>query len=340
MLSIVRGGPRVLLLSGEGEWLRSVLRARFPDAEEMTPERAFERADDWHTVVAFQEGEGIGHEALFLPTMTDEVLAALVNEQPGENLRSVRLLPRIILFRVFGNADRVMEQITEDYHGRRVVVRDVLPPLLEDSVAVFFTTTPLNRRVPRDSVRDEALYIQGLPYGELVESLNGRALWYFTEGLEEHRWNEMDIRIYDSWGFYMENYARVRTVLDGLEAGFILGEGWGKDYAHILMAVRVYRLRFFSFLPPEVIKELLMGLEYGEDGTRLVDIDLYSGKNKISWGGLKEKRANRQELGILFREKLLSRLYEGDRDRLAEQESAAREAGRRSGNGVMSARRG
>lgn len=321
MLSIVRGGPRVLLLSGEGEWLRSVLRVHCPAVEEMTPEQAFERADDRHTVVAFQEGEeGVADKALFLPTMADEVLAALVNKRPGEKLRSVRLLPRIILFRVFGNANRVMEQITEDYHGRRVVVQDVLPPSMGDSVAVFFTTMPLNRRVPRSSVKDEALYIQGLPYGELIESLSGRALWYFTEGLEEHQWNEMDIRIYDSWGFYMENYARVRTVLDGLETGFILSEGWGKDYAHILMAVRVYRLRFFSFLPPQIIKELLMGLEYAEDGSRLADIDLYSGKNKISWGGLKEKRANRQDLGILFRGKLLSRLHEGDRDRFVEQE--------------------
>ena len=104
----------------------------------------------------------------------------------------------------------------------------------------------------------------------------------------------------------------------------ILGEGWGKDFAHILMAVKIYRLRLFTFLPPSTIKEILIGLEYGADGSRLVDFDLYSGKEKISWGGLGGKgkeRGERGSMGTALRAKLFSQLFPEDRQHLQEWES-------------------
>lgn len=301
--------------------MKRFLMGHFEGSEELSPEKAFERADDRHTVVVLRkEDEHHPEDSLFLPAISDEVLASLVNSATREDLRSVRLLPRIILFRVFGHAERVIGQIAEDYGARRAPLGDVLKSHDEGSVAVFFTALPLKRRVALGDVMNEMLYISGLPYEDLLESLNRRALWYFTEGLEDRQWNETDIRIYDAWGFYMDHYARIRTVFDELEAGFILGEGWGKDHAHILMPVQVYRLRFFSFFPPYIIKELLMGLEYASDGTRLADMDLYSGKSKVSWGGMKDKGRDRQELGLLLREKLLSRLHDETRAVLESQE--------------------
>jgi hypothetical protein len=100
----------------------------------------------------------------------------------------------------------------------------------------------------------------------------------------------------------------------------ILGEGWGRDYAHILMAVRIYRISFFTFLPPEGVKEILMGLEYDAEGERIADLDLYRGREKISWGGLLSKKGplqDRTALGRAFREKLSSRLP-GDKAALLE----------------------
>ncbi|MBP9028095.1 MAG: hypothetical protein KBF46_02515, partial [Aminivibrio sp.] len=185
------------------------------------------------------------------------------------------------------------------------------------------TAKPLNRPLSLADMMDEVLHVEGVSFEKLLNSLRSRALWYFSEGLENRQWNELEIRIYDSWGRYLDHYERLRIVLESLEAGMILGEGWGKDYAHILMAVKIYRLRLFTFLPVPAIKEILMGLEYGADGSRLVDFDLYSGKEKISWGGIGGKgkaRGERGSIGTDLRAKLLSQLFPEDRQHLEEWE--------------------
>ncbi|NLD96250.1 MAG: hypothetical protein GX635_03950, partial [Synergistaceae bacterium] len=89
---------------------------------------------------------------------------------------------------------------------------------------------------------------------------------------------------------------------------------------HILMPVQIYRLRLFTFLSTLLVKELLMGLEYAENGDRLADFDLYSGRDKISWGSLKDRGAGRANLGKTAREKLFSRLSARDRERLTAME--------------------
>ncbi len=146
----------------------------------------------------------------------------------------------------------------------------------------------------------------------------------FQRRLENRQWNELEIRIYDSWGRYLDHYERLRAVLESLEAGMILGEGWGKDYAHILMAVKIYRLRLFTFLPAQTIKEILMGLEYGADGSRLVDFDLFSGKEKISLGRDRRRksktRGDRGSIGNGPRAQLFSQLFPEDRKHLEEWE--------------------
>lgn len=323
MLSIVRGGPRLLLLSGNEAAMKSLVSSKFRCTEH-TLEGAFDSAGEGQSVLLFR-GDQWRDERRFLmaAAAADEILALFLNSGAEAMPASVRIMPRLLFFRVFGEKERVIGQIARDYSAERGRLRSVLRVSKNDSIAVCFTAKPLNRPLSLADMMDEVLHVEGVSFEKLLNSLRSRALWYFSEGLENRQWNELEIRIYDSWGRYLDHYERLRIVLESLEAGMILGEGWGKDYAHILMAVKIYRLRLFTFLPAPAIKEILMGLEYGADGSRLVDFDLYSGKEKISWGGIGGKgkaRGERGSIGTDLRAKLLSQLFPEDRQHLEEWE--------------------
>ncbi len=323
MLQIVRSGPRVMMLKGETEGLDRVLADAFPVAMH-TFESAIDSAGEGQTIVALHgSGDGEHREYRVLPSSAEDVLVALVNNA-SHILNSVRLLPRILFFRIFGDSDRVLEQMESDLKDgiipgavvRRGRLRSLLGTSRRNEIAVCFTRASLTGSVAVSDLLDTVLLVEEVVYHELYSFLRNRALWFFTEGLEGRTWNEMEIRIYDSWGYYTEHAKRLRIVLDALEIGMVLGEGWGKDYGHILIPVRVYRLRLFSFLSPELVKEILLGLEYDEEGGRLVDFDLYCGKDKISWGGVKRDKGGRPEVGEAAREKLFSRLRRNEREQL------------------------
>lgn len=331
MLSIVRGGPRGMLLRGDREGLDRALESAFQVVRH-TFESALDSAGEGQTIVALHGREDDGNrEYRVVASPSDDVLAALAND-PARAMESVRLLPRILFFRVFGESDQIVAQMENDLSNggiqgatvRRGRLRSLLGSQRKNDIAVCFTRSPLNGPVTMADLLDDVLLVTGVFFHDLYSFLRARALWFFSEGLDNRSWNEMEIRVYDSWGSYMDHAERFRTVLDGLEIGMILGEGWGKDYAHILLPVRVYRFRLFTFLSAEQVKGLLVGLEYSADGERLADFDLYRGKEKVSWGDLKNReKGGRGALGEASRERLFSRLRENDRKRLVELEERA-----------------
>jgi len=60
-----------------------------------------------------------------------------------------------------------------------------------------------------------------------------------------------------------------------------------------------------------------MGMEYGASGKRLVDLDLFEGKKKYSWGAKAEKGEDRAKAGARFRESLMEGLLPSTREELA-----------------------
>ena len=140
---------------------------------------------------------------------------------------------------------------------------------------------------------------------------------YFNEARGHADWRSLEIRVYDMWERYPLQAKRLRLVLDELEIGLVLGEGRGKDFAHILMPVPVYRFHLATFLEPERIKEILMGMEYSASGKRLVDLDLFEGKKKTSWGAMAEKDEDRERAGVRLRERLMEGLLPSTGDQLA-----------------------
>ncbi len=319
MLSIVRGGPRTLLLRGRKEELVKNLSGRF-SLEEHTLAEALDVAVEGQTILVASSGKRGGRNLWVADAPSEEILAFLISGKGKEYVDSAVLLPRLLFFRVFGDKERVLQQMTEDYDASRGTLRHILRSPRRKSTAVCFTQKALNQPLSMEDLFDEVLYIKNTGYEELFASLQNKALWYFSEGLENRQWNELEIRITDAWGCFRQQYERLRLVLEALEVGMILGEGWGKDFAHILMPIRIYKIRLFTFLSPRDVKEILIGLEYGSDGDRLVDLDLYSQREKISWGGSGVKEKNRDDLGRRMRTELLRRLDNSVRSELDEQE--------------------
>lgn len=309
-----------MMLRGDEDRIKALLGPRLSWGEYAVKD-AMDMAGEGHSVIVFRGGESKAERPLLVvDSPADEILALILNCGERGLLERVRLLPRLIFFRVFGEKEKVIEQIASDYSAKRGRLRSVLHEPRRGRITVCFTTNPLNRLLKVEDVMDEVLHFEGESFEKLLDSLRSRALWYFSEGLENREWNEFEIRIFDSWGRYLDHYERLRIVIEGLDGGMILGEGWGKDFAHILMAVKVYRLKFITFLPPSIIKEMLIGLEYGVDGSRLADFDLYQGKEKISWGEIGGKSKDRASMGISLRKKLYSRLLPEERAELEEWE--------------------
>ena len=110
--------------------------------------------------------------------------------------------------------------------------------------------------------------------------------------------------------------------MEKLELGIILGETWGTDAA-IFFSVGVYKVRFFTFLTPLRIKQVLLGLEYLDDGTRLVDYDIYNKKKKIHWGDVKPEQMTsspKVEISNFYRDGILSKLSDSEKETLYEME--------------------
>lgn len=319
MLSIVRGGPRTLLLRGRKEEIVKNLSGRI-SLEEHTLAEALDVAVEGQTILVASNGKKGGRGLWVADAPSEEILAFLISGKRKEHVDSATLFPRLLFFRVFGDKERVLQQLTEDYDASRGTLRHIYRSPHRKSIAVCFTQKALNQPISMEDLFDEVLYIKNIGYGELLASIQNKALWYFSEGLENRQWNELEIRITDSWGCFRQQYERLRLVLEALEVGMILGEGWGKDFAHILMPIRIYKIRLFTFLSPRDVKEILIGLEYGGDGERLVDFDLYSQREKISWGGSSVKEKNRDDLGRRMRTELLRRLDSSVKSKLDEQE--------------------
>jgi len=266
-----------------------------------------ENATAGDTVVILPGGREREEGFLLAETSPEEILALLINEKKQAEVGQVRLLPRIILMWVPGDLPKVVEQIREDFSGIPIPLKEIIARRVGlRGVGVCFTRSRLNRNISPEEFHPQALDIS-VPYNTLYRQLRARAFEYVNQSMEKRDWYEVNIMIYDKYERYLLQYKRIMMVLMDLGVGLVLGEAWEKDYGRMLLPLQVYRIRLFTFLLPLEIKEILMGLEYAGDGSRLCDLDIRLHKKKgLSWTESKEKTSrSREELGRQYREKIL-----------------------------------
>lgn len=317
MLSLVRGGTRGLFLRIEKTSVLEMLRERF-SMEEKEQRDALDEAREDQTLlfVSSKEAAGAAPRVFLADVDTGEMLSFLLNSVRCEGIGQVRLLPRTILFRVSGDPAEVIDQVSRDFGAKKGRLKQILRWTGGSGVAVFFTDRNLNRPIGLKDLHKDVLYVE-MPFQELFRNLRNRALSYFNQARGHEDWKSLEIRVYDSWERYDLQKKRLRMILEEMEVGLLLGEGWGKDYARILMAVRVYRFHLATFLKPEKIKEILMGLEFSSTGRRLVDLDLFDSGKKVGWGKMAASDENHEQAGARFRRRLLRKLLPSTRKELA-----------------------
>lgn len=315
MFSLVRSGPKMLLLeSTDTRSLKEYLTGHM-GAVKCDINSAIENAGEESTILFITADlkdivtEKDVIETLIIAEEPDVLICRLINESRISLIKKMRTAPRIIIVRAMGNLEDVIQGIYNDHGGSVGALMDILNSSNEKGTIVAVTDRPLHLNMKISDFYEKFLFVNENFY-PLFKSIRLHALKYLNIGIGNKDWYEVEIRIYDRYSAYKLHYQRLETIFVSMDLGIILGESWTKDHPRLMMEVNVYRLRFFTFLDPKYIKKILLGLEYLEDGTRIVDYDVYYQRKKIDWSDTLEKDdpRTRHLLGLKYQKDIFARL--------------------------------
>lgn len=323
MFSLVRSGPKMLLLESTNVDELTTYLIKSLGARKYAFSSAFEKAGEDFTILFItskirdivEEKDIV--DTLIIEEEPDVLLCLLINDKKALHLEKIRTAPRIIMFRAMGDLEGVIKEIHRDFGGSFGTLMEILNSRNEKGTLVAITDKPLHRNMNINDLYEKCLFVEQRFY-PLFKNLRLHALKYLNKGIGNQDWYEIEIRIFDRYSAYMLHYERLAAIFDFLELGIILGEAWTKDYPRPLMSVPVYRLRFFTFHDPKYIKKVLVGLEYLEDGTRIVDYDIYYQRKKMDWTDALQKNdpRTRHEVGLKYRQEIYPRLNQQETEKM------------------------
>lgn len=322
MISTLRYGPNFVVLGSRQPDDLNACLLDILDSKNVPPDQALNLVYENATVV-FIVPPNMLHASfddvkytLFVYKGADQVLADILNHRINHLMTDVRLGPSSIIMRTVGNYMKMVENIGERYNGSIAPFMECLDNGTSDTSIISFTEHPLNRRVTLDDLKSESLLVPVRP-DRLYRELRSYALRYLNEALDGEEWYELLIRIYDKFGAYDLHFERLMLVLDSLEIGIDLGETWTKEYALHLMPIMVYQLRYITITPPREMKKILVGLEYLDNGDRIVDYDLHIRNRKLSWtDAVDRKFKGKKEAGVEYRKRIMSILTPEEKIRM------------------------
>lgn len=319
MVSLVRSGPKILVFrSNRADDLSSFLSHNF-NARPYDLDTAFEKAQEDYSIIFIANTlNSVVHKEhiesiLMVKAESEVLLCRLLSPDCAGLVAEVRPATQILIMRAMGDLDLVMDTMQSDLGGQLGSFEDILWSGNNATTLVSLTDKPLHKRMSTRDLFDKCLKLDGNHYYFLNE-LRMHALKYLNVGIGNKDWNEIEIRIFDRYSAYKLHYDRLLELFEILELGLVLGESWSKDYPRLFMSVEVYRVRFFTFHDPAAIKRLLLGMEYLDNGLRIVDYDVYFQQKKIGWSDVLEKSdpKARNLLGLQCRADLFSRMNTQD----------------------------
>ena len=292
-------------MEGDSRSILEWLKGRFPVSQSPREGILDGIGEDSTVLVLGQPGEEIYAAVDSFP---DVILATMLTGGACSMVKSVRRMPRSIIFRSLSDYGTVMKEIAEDFGGEISSLDRIWDWDSDQGVIICFTEKSLSRPLVMGDMKKEVVLVP-MAHEALRARLRRRALYLFNLSMDKVEWHQLEIRVYDAYGRYPLHVERLTKAIDDLELGLIMGEGWGKDYAHILMPVSVYCLRLFSCFDPKVVKKALMGLEYVDGEERFADFDLYEGKKKVSWTDVAAGQyRDRKALGAIMRQEVRNAL--------------------------------
>jgi len=336
MLNLVRGSCKVITLESHD---LSQLKSFIHDAHTVlndgiySPELLddiFSTSNEGNTVVIVTDkiSEKVREaDMLYLFLLKDELEGLLANitnhsiKEPVVN--KVKLSPRIILLRAIGDIEKVIKQVTQDVDGVTLPTSHALDNVATGTL-IYFSGNALHKATHLNTTYETCVYTN-TSYYSVFRYLRNQNLKYLNIGIDNTDWYELKIKIYDAYGHFDLHYNRMRYIFEKLEMGMILGETWGTDIASVFQTVGIYKVRFFTFKEPLEIKKILVGLEYLGDGERICDYDLYWKRKKYHWDQVRtETVKGKTELGVYYRDRIMSQLNHGEKIKMAAMEKEIR----------------
>ena len=315
MVSLIRNGSRSLYITTKKmDSLIDFLKSKL-NAQEMDIQVIQDRSREYQTVVFIADSsldindENTPVKAFLIQKEPVWVLSKLVTFNDDNIIDTVQPGANLIIMRASGDLNKVLKEIQKDIGGEFISYKQYIVNDRTDSTIIGLTEKPLGKGIVLNDFNENFLMVKG-EYGRIKNELRMQALRYLNIGIDNKDWNEIEIRIYDIYGAYKLQYDRMMEVFEDLDIGLVLGESWSKDYPKALLSVQVYRVRFFTFKDPQELKRILFGLEYLEDGTRIVDYDVYYNNRKIAWNKnlLRKKREDRHSEALIARNELFAKL--------------------------------
>lgn len=319
MFSLLREGPKILILESKDVSLITSTLIEKSSSTLCDINSAFETSSEESTILFLvNEIKDIVKlkdikKILTLKVEPEVFLCNLFNSTYKNLITNMRVAPRILLLRAFGNIDKIASEIQKDHGGTIGSFLDILDVTNDSGTVILLSQNSLNKNVILKELYGKCVFIKD-DYYHILKQLRSHALKYLNDGIENRNWHELEIKIYDRYSAYPLHYKRLLKVLESLDIGVILGESWGKDHPRFLMSVGIYKIRFFTFHDPKYIKRILLGLEHLKDGMRIVDYDLYSSRKKFYWTDVIENNAReRRDLSKKYRNLIFKTLSEEEK---------------------------
>jgi len=320
----LRFGPSIIFLRTPHEGaVRSALKEIF-GVDEIPTDEAIRKSREFETVV-FVTGEWkketIPPERAFLVKChAPVILSRIINSKLP--IEKVHVEGTLILMRVPDKIEEGLKLIADKYGGEIMDIRTAFDEGEAGDTIIGLARKKLNSPIGPEDI-DGAVLIHR-DFLEVYRELSLDAPLLLLKLMPE--WNEITIKIYDTDKRYEENIERLMMVIEDLDLGFIVGEGWDWDYPRPFMRVPVYKLKLLTWEDPGRVKFLLKGIEY-HGYKRLCDIDVFVEGKKIKWTSLGEysskfelAKAAREELEKHLSEDVIKRLGELDEKLASESE--------------------
>lgn len=324
MLSILRNGPKFIVFgSTEPQKLASFLKDTMVGMV-TDLSSALEAAEEDNTVIFITSpGKKVARlgdvkAVVLVPYSCDYLFSELINMNAPSFIKDSHISPGTLIMRVVGDFDSIMQSINNTYKCTTMSLEECLDSGKSNQTILSFTEKSLSKKLSIHDLKPQHLLVD-METNKLSKKLRFQALRFLNEGFVGVDWNDLQIRIYDKYCRYKLHYDRLSLVLDNLDMGLILGESWSKDYPRPLLSVLVYQVRLFTLLQTVEIKRILLGLEYLDDGTRIVDYDLMKKNNKIEWRQTLDKSAtgySRSQLSKKYRQEILDKLDSEERKKM------------------------
>lgn len=285
------------------------------NGEEMNFYKAMDESVEDNTLILIVEPKeekiklGDAKVMLLVKNPVSNCLANIINLNISHLIDRVLIGPTCMLMRIAGEEKAVKDELIKAFHGNEMTLEEAINEGRKEDTILFLTRKPLSYSVKNKDMIKPPILIPS-PSSQVYKRLSKEGLLFITRSMKDRTWLEYRINIYDSKGKYNEHYRRLNFVLAQLDIGMVIEENWTRDHALMLFSVAAYQVRIISAYPPHVLKKIVMGLEYNDNGDRWVDMDIYYRNKKISWVDIEKdrKKQSRKDEGIEHRKTMLERL--------------------------------